>query len=192
MRRILPTGNSWWKIQRTSLLLSPQGETNLKPLRVTNLRSLPPTPPSLTGNGVGGLGSPGFTILEVLAVLLMVAAVCGLVLPELFRSRQSAEQKMVTRQIQTDLQQLVDEAKGTGRTAQIIFTPETPDYQVVSGEQTFERPLMGFVVSGEESVQIKVLANGDIQGGAELSLQDQEGRPLRVAIMPKENSDERR
>ena len=155
--------------KKTSLLLSPKGESNPEPLRERKrLR----------------FDALGFTMLEVLAALLLVAVVCGIVLPEVFRSRQNAEQNVVVRQIQTDLRQLQDEAKGIGVDGRLIFTPGVAEYRMIIGERTMERPLMGFVCAGEEPISVEVLANGEICGDVGVTIVDRNGMTHRVTMRP--------
>jgi prepilin-type N-terminal cleavage/methylation domain-containing protein len=66
-----------------------------------------------------GKETAGFTLLEILAVILLIGLICAVTYPNFVRSQEKVELRYVGELLKTDLQQVREEAM-THRTAQTV------------------------------------------------------------------------
>ena len=125
--------------------------------------------------------SRGFTLLEVIVVIVLIAAVAGLVWPEMHRSIKRIEGKSALHQIKRDLALLADEAKGTNLSAKIVFTPGSGEYRLQWGGKSVSRSLQGLVFQGEKTVVLTHSSTGSWVGPAELVFRNAEGNKLSIS-----------
>jgi prepilin-type N-terminal cleavage/methylation domain-containing protein len=125
---------------------------------------------------IGSNDQAGFTLIEVLAALLILAVITGLVLPEMYRSTRGIEAKVALRQIERDLNHILQETKGTDTVAKAVFRPGTEEYQIIMGDQILERPLYGLKYEADTETQLTFGPEGKVQGGDSLKFKDALGK----------------
>lgn len=138
------------------------------------MRPISPIGKTLTGN-------KGFTLLEVIVVIVLVAAVSALVWPEMHRSIRRIGGKSAVHQVQRDLELLSDEAKGTSLPVKVIFTHGSGTYRLKWGDKEIDRPLQGLVFQGGNTVVLTHSPVGTWVGPAELAFRDNDGREFIIA-----------
>ncbi|NLZ44398.1 MAG: hypothetical protein GX894_06030 [Clostridia bacterium] len=95
-------------------------------------------------------GEAGFTLLETMAVLLLVVLLASLVFPHFDLVYSRWQEKTALLQILRDLKEAESEAAGRGREMRLVFLAGKPYYQLELGGTVLRRPLPGLTLAGEE------------------------------------------
>lgn len=125
---------------------------------------------------IGSNDERGFTLIEVIAALLLLTVIVGIVLPEVHRSTRGMETKIALRQIERDLLLAYEESKGTKSPIDVIFSPDVEEYQLIIGDRVLNRPLYGLKYTGDRTAHLVFDAKGSIDGADEVKFEDALGR----------------
>lgn len=131
----------------------------------------------------------GFTLLEVVAVLLLLTLIIGLVWPEMDRSRIKMESKAIIQQIHHDLCSMEDEAKGMNLPTKVEFSPGASHYTLNWGGQTLSRPLGGLAFMEEKSVVLTFMPSGACEGPGMLKFENSQGQEVWIETGGEMNED---
>lgn len=123
----------------------------------------------------------GFTLLEIITVIVLIAVISALVWPEMHRSIRGVGGKSALHQVQRDLALLADEAKGTGQPAKAVFTPGSKVYCLKWGGKSIERPLQGLVFQNSKIRVLTHSPSGSWVGPAELNFRNASGQSFSIA-----------
>jgi general secretion pathway protein H len=137
-----------------------------------------------------GGAQAGFTLLELLAVLLLMALLLGLVLPSLLHSWEGERNRATLRGLATTLRTARSEAITRGRKVRVFLNLKTGRYRMEGSGQ--EGALMGMSLSDAALVwqtpdksqgYIAFFGDGSSSGG-QLALVDPTGRRYLLGVAP--------
>lgn len=95
----------------------------------------------------------GFTLLEIVAVLLLVVLLASLVFPHFDLAYSRWQENTALLQILRDLKEAESEAAGKGRDMRLVFLPGKEYYLLELGGTPLRRPLPGLILAGEEEAE---------------------------------------
>lgn len=95
-------------------------------------------------------GEGGFTLLETMAVLLLVVLVSSLIFPHFDLLYCRWRENTALQQIIRDLKEAESEAAGRDREMRLVFLPDNPYYLLEMGGTILRRPLPGLSLLRQE------------------------------------------
>ena len=137
----------------------------------------------------------GFSLLELIVILMLVALVSGVVMPSFSRGLRGLEMETAGRDLMTRMRHARSQAIAKQKVFRIILRKDedetVPDYYVLADE--FEQQIRKFVLPEGVSVQtqddlkfpvrINFYANGR-SSGATFSLKRETGREMKIWVDP--------
>jgi prepilin-type N-terminal cleavage/methylation domain-containing protein len=106
-----------------------------------------------------GKAAAGYTLLEVLAVLLLIGLICALARPEMFLCVERNRVRLAGKLVQTDLERVRAEAK-TGNEVKVTFNPAGYCFTVGSTVITRDFKSQGLQFQVADSANVTVRYSG--------------------------------
>ncbi|MGE5557012.1 MAG: prepilin-type N-terminal cleavage/methylation domain-containing protein [Bacillota bacterium] len=96
--------------------------------------------------GTGRNECRGFTLLEVVVALVLIALAAALMMPDLGKMEKKQKLEQIKNQLTEDLILLRNEAVSNNDEARVEFFPDRKCYVFILGEERFERSLEPFAI----------------------------------------------